>query len=178
MNAADILFEAGKANPGGITNHIFYAPISDFETVPQPTRGVDLATYAVITGDFVFKAGKGFKRFYSTLETGELKHEQVGPRDGKSFENTIEVSFPGNSPEFIGFSAVAAIEEGFIIVVKERNGVLRVLGEQEVPAFVDTNSGTSGKANADARATVVTFKAASDMPAPIYDGVFTLAPAA
>jgi hypothetical protein len=115
---------------------------------------------------------------YCTLEEGELKSKLVGPRDGKGFENMLEISFPGSEAEFLGFKASAANRQ-LIFFVKEKNGKVRVLGNLEDPAFMEDDDTTSGKKIADGRTSKLTFRASGSTPSPLYTTPLTtlLAPA-
>jgi hypothetical protein len=173
-NFSDISWPSGKSNPGGLKQYVYYAPIEDFATIPKPVSNPGtLAARATITENYVFKTGKKWLKLYCTLETGEVKHKQVGPRDSKSFENTGEISIPGSEADVIGLGGEAA-NSSFIFLFPERNGKVRVIGSADFPATIEENEGSSGKANADGRSTKIVVKDAADTPAPIYTGEITL----
>ena len=173
LNAKNIIYPQGKLNPGGIAGYIYYAFEEDIASYPEAIL-VDTETAttfdALVTiplaDPFVMKAGKYFHKLYCTLETGEVKFSMVGVRDSKSFENSVEISFPGNEAEMLGFLAAGA-NRRLAVAVPEQNGKVRVIAHPNFPAQIDTAEGTSGKAVADGRATVITIKASSGTPAPI-----------
>jgi hypothetical protein len=174
LNAKNILYPQGRLNPGGIAGFIYYAFEEDIEDYPaalSPDTETALTFDALgsvpIADPFVMKTGKFFHKIYCTLEMGEVKFSMVGVRDSKSFENSVEISFPGNEAEMIGFIAAAA-NRRLAVIVPEQNNKLRVIGHPNFPAQLDTSEGTSGKAVADGRATVITIKASAGTPAPIY----------
>lgn len=182
INAKNILYPQGKLNPGGTAGHIFWAYDEDIESYPEAldvdtetALSFDVLATVPVDDPFVMKTGKFFHKLYCTLETGEVKFSMVGPRDSKSFENIGELSFPGNEAEFYGFLAATANRK-IAAVFLEQNGKHRVIAHPRFPAQVDTAEGTSGKLVADGRATVVTIKAASGTPAPIYLAPIPLAP--
>ena len=169
MNAAAITHPAGRYNPGGTTEH-FYAFVDDVLTMPvvaDPETATDFASLAVLSTAIVMKTGKQFNKIYCTVEEGEVKTTMVGPRDGKGFENMVEISFPGNTPEILGFQASVA-NRPCIFIVKEKNGILRVLGGLGDPSYFETLDYSSGKKIADGRANKMTFKDSKATPAPIY----------
>ena len=170
MNAKNIKWPQGVYNPGGTSGPTLYAfeeDIASFPELADPETATTFDSLVEVTEAIVMKTGKQFYELYCTLETGELKSTVVGPRDGKGFENSMEISFPGSKAEFLGFQAAAA-NRNLVFIVPEKNKTLRVLGSKADPAALDTAEGTSGKAISDARATVMTFKASGGTPPPIY----------
>lgn len=184
LNAKNIMYPQGRLNPGGIAGFILYAFDEDIDSYPaaltadtETALTFDALGSIPVADPFVMKAGKYFHKIYCTLEMGEVKFGMVGVRDSKSFENTVEISFPGNEAEMLGFIAAAA-NRRMAVIVPEQNGKSRVIGHPNFPAQLDTAEGTSGKAVADGRATVITIKAAAGTPAPIYLAPVPLEPVA
>lgn len=181
MNAKAIEWPQGRYNPGGITK-TYYGFKEDFLSFPvlaDPETATTLESLVSYTTAVVMKLGKQIFPLYCTVEEGEIKSTMVGPRDGKGYENMLEISFPGSEAEFLGFKAAAANRE-LIFFVKEKNGKIRVLGNIEDPAYFEADDSTSGKKIADGRASKLTFKASAATPAPIYTVALTslLSPAA
>ncbi|MGA6117154.1 hypothetical protein [Sphingobacterium anhuiense] len=176
LNAKDIVFGQGRYNPGGITGEVYYAFIEDIEKWPDALSKIDTETavefedlVTVKAADaFVFKAGKSFKKLYVTLETGELKYSLIGPRDGKSFSNSMEVSYPSNDKSIVGFVASSA-NRRMVFIVIEQNGVAKVLGTKQFPAQLETAEGSTGKLIEDANALVQTYLSKSPIPAAVYE---------
>lgn len=174
MNATAILWPQGRYNPGGTTK-LYYGFQEDFASFPalaDPETATTFASLVSYTGPITMKTGKQLFELYCTLEEGELKSKLVGPRDGKGYENMMEISFPGSEAEFLGFQAASANRQ-LIFFVKEKNGKVRVLGNLEDPAFLEEADATSGKKVSDGRATKLTFKASSSTPAPLYTTALT-----
>lgn len=181
MNGESITWPQGRYNPAG-TKRIFYAFQEDILTFPTLADPEDATTFqSLVEYDqpITMKEGKQFHELYHTVETGELRSTVVGSRDGKGFENFLELSFPGNQSLFLGFLAATA-NRNIVALVEEKNDVFRVLGSMTDPAFIDTNEYTSGKAIADARANILTLKASGATPPPIYKSAIAdlLVPAA
>lgn len=169
MNSKAILWAQGRYNPAGM-KRVFYAFTEDvlsFPTLADPESASDFESLVEYSAPIVMKQGKQFFELYTTGETGELTSTVVGPRDGKGFENSLEVSFPGNQSEFLGFLAALANRE-IIVLGEEKNNKVRVIGDLTDPAYIDTNEYTSGKAIADGRTNVLTIKASAATPPPIY----------
>lgn len=174
MNAEAITFPQGRYNPAGITK-VWYAFTEDIATFPSladPETALTYASLVELATAITMKEGKQFFELYCTLEEGEIKSTMVGSRDGKGYENSLEISFPGNDSKFLGFKAASA-NRTIVFIVKEKNNKLRVLGSLEDPAYVDADESVSGKKIADARRSVLTFKASAATPAPIYTQTMT-----
>lgn len=170
MNPSSVTYAKGRYNPAGITKVYWALPedIAIFPVLKTPDDAdatlSSLVTYATA---IIMKAGKKFQEIYCTLEEGELKSTFAGNRDGKGKENMLEISFPGNDADFLGFEAYAANRD-FIFLVKEKNGKYRVLGSLEDAAYLESGDATSGKKIADGRKNVLTFKASGPTAPPIY----------
>lgn len=174
MNAKAIQWPQGRFNPAGV-KRVFYAfqdDILSFPTLADPETALTFESLVEYDAAIVMKTGKQFFPLYCTVETGEIQSTIVGPRDGKGYENTLTISFPGNEAEFIGFKTASA-NRNLVLIVEEKNNKIRVLGDLNDPAFMDTDESTSGKAIADGRTSVISFKASSATPAPIYKMALT-----
>ncbi|MGY4385656.1 hypothetical protein ACVWYN_002702 [Pedobacter sp. UYP24] len=169
MNAVAVQWPQGRYNPAGLTK-VFYAFVDDilsFPSLADPETATTFASLVEFANPIVMKAGKQFNELYCTVEEGELKSTLVGPRDGKGYENMLEISFPGNESLFLGFKAASA-NRNIVFAVAEKNKKVRILGSLEDPAYMESDESTSGKKIADGRKSVLTFKASSATPAPIY----------
>lgn len=169
MNAQAIPYAQGNFNAAGVTRYLyaFVADILTFPVLPTPANATTMEALVNITTAIVMKPGKCFKEIYGTLGEGKLDCNQVGVRDGKSFENMVEFSHPGNTPTFLGFTALAN-NELFVLLVQEKNLVWRVVGTPDDPAYFEEVKGTSGAKAADGRVTKCVFKENKNTPPPIY----------
>lgn len=182
LNAANITKRIGQ-NTGGTGNLMYYAFLADILSWPaalpadfdSATAFGDLITVP-IDDPFVMNTGKQFFSVYCTLEEGELKYTQIGPRDCAAFENSYTNSYPGNDEDYLGFMAYLANHE-VVVIVPEQNGKLRIIGLPLYPAFVEKQDGTSGKKVADGRSNTVTFFSRGSVPPPIYLAPVPLTPA-
>jgi hypothetical protein len=169
MNAQAVQYPAGRYNPAGITK-VYYAfkeDIATFPTLADSETATSFESLVEFAAAITMKATKSFHPLYCTVEEGEIKATLVGPRDGKGYENSLEISFPGNVATFLGFKAAAANRE-LVFLVKEKNNKVRVLGSLEDPAYMESDEETSGKKIADGRKSVLSFKASGATSAPIY----------
>ncbi|HBI89412.1 MAG TPA: hypothetical protein DDY75_16360 [Sphingobacterium sp.] len=183
LNAKDIVFQQGVFNPGGVAGEVYYAFTEDIETWPVALSKIvtetatdfeDLVTVKA-ADDFKFKTGKSFKKLYVTLETGELKYSLIGARDGKSFQNSMEVSYPKNDATISGFVASTA-NRRMVFIAIEQNGTAKVLGTKQFPAQLETAEGGTGKLIEDPNTLVQTYISKSPIPPAIYEPPILLEP--
>lgn len=169
MNSVAITYPKGRYNPAGITE-VYYAIPEDIATFPvlaDPGTATTFSSLIEYADEITMKTGKLFQPIYCTIETGQIQASLVGPRDGKGYENTLTISFPGNDSLFLGFKAYMANRDA-IFLVREKNGKIRVLGNLEDTATMDTDDEKSGQKIADGRASVLTFKASGATSSPVY----------
>lgn len=169
---SDLVWAQGSDNMGGLRGKIFYCPIEDILT--WPTIATDKISY---TGNFICKTGKNFVTIYHTLGTGKIDETTVGERDGKSIENLIEFFFPGGKKEVAAFKRKAQNTPA-VVIGKDSDGNYRVIGTEDLPAYLESASGTTGAASADRRGSTFQWKAESVAPPMFYEGTIPLTPAA
>ncbi len=172
ITLADLDFEEGTINMGGLAGYIYAAPVSDVESIPAPAAG----TLTVATA-IVMKTGKKFTQIYMTSDTGEVKDVEVGERDGGSFETQLEWWTPAINEALLKLKSQFA-NGAFIFVVKDANGLKRIIGSLDHPAYREPGEINAGKAPKDRRGASFKFKAASPTPALIYTAEVPLTPAA
>jgi len=169
MNAANVQYTQGAYNPAGTTRILwaFAEDVLSIPTLPTPATATTFDELVEMDSAIVMKSTKRMYDLYCTSEEGEIKSKLVGPRDGKGRENTFEFSYPGNDALFLGWDA-ATDNNPIILLVQEKNGKWRLLGDLNDPAYKEDSDGSSGKKVADGRATKVMVKAVGAIPPPIY----------
>lgn len=172
MAFVDLKWNQGVDNMGGLVGDVFFCPTEDIATLPA------LATDKIsLTGNIVCKTGKKFIQIYHTKGTGKLDDTSVGERDGKSRENMLEFFFPGAKKEVEAFKHQVQNTPG-VVICKDTENNLRVLGicvlggnvGLDLPAYMESSSGTTGAASADRRGSTFQFKSESPHPPLFYGG--------
>ena len=162
---ADLIFEEGTSNMGGTAGHIWAIPASDVLSIDAPTVAGTLTTSKI-----TFKTGKKCVQIYMTADTGEVKDTETGDKDAGSFTTGLEFWTPRISDKVLALKAMFA-NGGFIFVVKDGNGVMRIVGSKDHPAYRMPGEITTGKvAGKDKNGASFKFEAASATPALIYSG--------
>lgn len=178
MELEDVLWEDGQDNMGSIQREMYYCALSDLKSMPEvPKNPASLEEAVVAVGNFVFKTGKCFRRMYLTPDTGNMVSEQVGERDGHSFRTNLTAFHPGSKKKALGFARWMS-NSNMIFVVKEANDQLRIVGTEQYPAGIDSNSVATGENAEGRKGMTFTVSCASRTPAPIYEGTIQLTEAA
>lgn len=175
MDLTDAL-HSGNDNIGGLFEDFYFAEPQDILTWPTfeatPATPDELMEY---TGSFAMKTGKKFLHGRTILNNGEVKWELVGPRKGKCYKQTFEVFLPENSAEKLGNISLMKNKD-LILIGKDRNGIMRIVGTDALPATLDTAPGTTGKSSEDnpGAGNTLTFMTESNHPPFIYTGTIPL----
>ena len=162
-----------KDNTPGIVE-LYYAKISDIETLPLPTQNdptqeVDYETLVTIDAPIVMKPWKQFKQMYLTDYTGKIESEIQGELDGKSFMNKLEFFHPGNSAQILGFTR-AAKNGNFVFIGIDADGKKRLFGTRLRPAKLETAPITTGAAGTDRKGGTFVFSYTENYPACYFTG--------
>lgn len=178
VDVADVLFVAGTKNLSGIKTEAYWCKKSDIATFPTlPAVPTTLGELVTIDDDFVFEDGKCWKKFYTTLEAGEIVSTREGPTDHGGWRNKATLAFPRNDSSGLGAAALSTNGE-FVILVKEpATGYLRLIGNDYCTgARVMEGESKSGKQLTESKGVVITFYDVANEPACIYTGELQLEP--
>jgi hypothetical protein len=171
MPFIDLKKPATNCNMAGISTKVYVIDVDDIASFPavNPVIGAP-ATYVSFVGDFVLKAGKKWKEFYSTKEMGELMSEIDGPAGGPFFRNKATIFYPSTSADALG-SMFLLKGADVIVILKEFSGggQMRVVGDLDIPATMKGSENT-GKGFGDEKGITFTIEAASCRPALVYSG--------
>lgn len=141
INYSNFVGPAGQDdNMGGLTQRVYFAPISDFTLIQKPIANpTTFAAKSEITVAHTFAATKGFVKMYSTMDKGKFDAKSQGDTDGKSFKPEGEFFYPGSKSDAHGFAA-AVKNDNFIILVEmpdsDTNGHIQV-GSEMFPAKIE-----------------------------------------
>ena len=182
LNAKNITRKANSKNIGGLAQDHYYAFADDIDVWPvglnpdfdAATSFSDLVNLKT-TDIFVMKTGKYFHSFPCILETGQVKSTMVGPLGSHAFENTGTFGNPANLDELTGHIAFIA-NKPVVVLARELNGTVKVIGTKEYPAQLDNYEGTNGEKVADGNMQKHGFKSLGCIPSPNYLGAIPLEP--
>lgn len=176
MDFTDLTRATGldTTNMGGTLQKFYFALADDVETWPSlPASPLTIATAMVLTGNFNMKHGKKFFEGYMTAETGEVRDEQIGDKDGVSHKHIFELFHPGMKDALLGFMRLSNNSD-MVFLIPDTDGDYRVVGNENFPARKESSTGTTGKARSDRRGATLTFSSFGSGPAPLYRGTIPL----
>lgn len=159
----DLEFEEGTINMGGTAGAVYAIPASQVKSITPPAAG------SMSTSVIEFVQGAKCAKIYTTADTGQVKDVEVGDKDAGSFETNAEFWTPRISDKVLALKSKFA-NGGFILVMKDGNGTMRIIGSKDHPAYRVPGDIDTGKAPKDKNGASFKFQAASATPALIYTG--------
>ena len=150
-------------NRAGIVDTILYGyadEVGTWPTLPAPSGNTPLSLEAAgaWNGDLAMKNGCQLYELHFTDETGELKITDQGEKGGKSFLYELDLSRAKMNATMFGFEN-AVKDRPLVILVRDRNGVWYLMGDDMAPAMkVDGDGSTTGKAGTDQNRTSLKFQ--------------------
>jgi hypothetical protein len=160
----------------GLMGVVYWVPVEDIDWTTPPAF-----TKTTVTGNIPLKTDKKFYQLYFTSDTGKIDSNMVGERDGKSYENILEVKYPGDTEAVIDFLRQVK-NTPVVAIVRDRQGKYRLVGVSingtsltiDNPAYVEGGTGTTGAAPADAKGHTIQFKAAANHAPLFYTGTIDI----
>lgn len=173
----DVIGEA-CGTKGGLKVRAYYAFASDIDTpFPKPNpNAANLAEAATVTADFIMKTGKKFWVLDADLDAPDLVAESQGNLNNLSADNKYTFRKSGTSKQLVGWLN-ANRNRSIVLVVEDRDGNRRVLGEDGVYAKVVSFQENTGKVVGDDKFIEFVVYAPGDIPY-FYEGAVPLTPAA
>lgn len=174
ISAKSVYRNTNPKNIGGMEREHYYAFPEDIATYPVALTPAFLT--AALFGDlvtipladpFVMVEGKFFHKVPCIPEEGQVKSTLVGPTESRAFENMASFTNAGNNDALRGFLAYNA-NRPIILIMKELNGTMKVVGTQKYPALMDTVEATNGAKTTDGNIIKNSFKAMCEVPCPTY----------
>jgi hypothetical protein len=166
---ADILWDDGADNMGGLRTEAYYCFHSEVETHAAPTArsaATTLQQLSICATDHTFHTGKGWKKIYTTEDTGMVESAVQGEKDGKSFMNKIKLHFPGSGARIQGLIRYG-VNAGWYAIGADAEGLKRLVGTQYWPAKLDTATLTTTETAAGRKGVTFELVCSSPYPAPI-----------
>jgi hypothetical protein len=144
---------------------LYLIRVDEVDTIPA-------AVYQTISTNLTLAAGKAFAVWEFTEETAKVDENAVGEADGKSFEDMIDFFIPGDdATKAYQFSQM--LNDRFIAITKDGNGNIKIHGDLDRPMRLETQSFTTGAANADRKGTSFQLKCNASHKAYWYTGTIT-----
>jgi hypothetical protein len=159
----------------GVAVTAFIACACDIETFPAlPEYEVDSPEdYVTLPGDIVLKEGKYWKKFKVMTDKGFILDELIGDKGSQHWKNSLNFNIAGTAAATLSWHQVTT-NGCLIVVVKEKSGNFRVIGNVDVPATYASNQISNGPDNSMSTSVL---EAITGVVAPIYEGVLPTGPA-
>lgn len=126
-----------------------------------------------LTGDITLTATNTFKKMDMFVQTGELKHNPIGPNGSAGVQSVAEIEFR-NTGATATEAAIALINSQGVFVLPQVDGTKRVIGTKDSPAIVEYLGGTEGKDGTQEKAHKFAVKTSNHQIAPYYTGTIDL----
>jgi hypothetical protein len=173
---ADLDYQDGIENPGGTNNFVYIVKRADL-VAPFPKLKENSATadeYIVLDDDFTLDSGKNFAKIYITEDTGQVKDESQGERDGMSYKSTAKGLVSKITKDSLQLAQLVNFD-CVVIFEQANNGERRVFGwDSKHKAMIkftpDTGEGMVGRNGG-----LLEVEVQGKRPAPLYKGIIQLA---
>ena len=156
-----LLWGQGENNMGGFKNWMIWYPMSILTSCPAlPDSPSDDDEFVTATGKFVMKSGEDPVFIYATEATVGYNSEPVGEIDGKSFQQTVEMLYPGSNAQSHSYASRFKNQPG-IAVIEDENGNQYMIGNKDHFCYLSA-AFQGGKERADRKGLTFTGIAASN----------------
>lgn len=162
---------------GGLKVRAYYAFAEDIDVpFPEPDpAATDLAASVTVTAPFTMKSGKKFWLLDADLDAPDLVSESQGNLNNLSASNKYTFRKSGTSKQLVGWLN-ANLNRPIVLVVEDRDGHRRQLGENGIYAKVESFQENSGKVVGDDKFIEFVVYAPGGLPY-FYEGAIPLTPA-
>jgi hypothetical protein len=148
---------------------------ADIATFPQYNNAAtDFQSAAVATGSYAMQSGKYFYDIESDLEWSGMDANSQGELNYLSSNNVYTFEIAGHPKQLIGFLN-ASSNRNIVMGVTDIEGKTRILGEQHLPAKIQSFAVLGGKKTADKKSVMFTVYAPGQIPL-FYEGTYPVAP--
>lgn len=152
---------------------VLHADIETFPEKPEDDDSVSMENLSKLIGDFVLKAGKKWITIRCIEDTVGVTHEEQGEIDGMSYRNVGSFGVAGNDKINLGL-AERVLNRKVVLVIPDKMGRMRVIGNEKCGAFRVAGTGGTGAAAADRAMIQYSFASNDFGPAPVYEGSIDL----
>lgn len=165
----------GSTNIPGIAVRTYWIQKDDIDVFPARKVTTGQGDSVTLDGNIVLLPLKAFKEIDLVTDSGEVKSTMVGPVGSRSFENTMDLILPTLAPATAEFHECNA-NQCLVLIVKQKDGNFRVLGDPDSPAYFETVEGASGKTSGNTSGFTDLVKDTTGKVAPFYEGTIDLDP--
>ena len=178
LNAADPCACEDLATPG-IAGKLRLVPQCEVVSFPPLLSDTVNATgqmsdKVTLDGDIILNSttpNKGYWREYDiVIYKGGVDYNATGEKGSKSFNNDVAFSIAGTDADRRGFAA-CMLNCPYVAEVTTKAGEEWVIGDDEVPAEIESIAGSTGKTAEDFNGADYVLRANNSIPPYTYNGV-------
>ena len=168
MDIQDLAAPCGQTIIPGTKGFFYLACACDITTFPGFVATTTVGDKLQLDGDIVLAAGKKFAKIEITTETGRIKHNGVGVKGSKNFTNSFDYKTPKSlaSDEWHDANPNGC----FVALIPQKDGSFRVIGNKDIPAFMEVADADGGADNGDAAEWTAQIMDKTGRVAPYYTG--------
>ena len=172
MDVTSYTAECGTKIVPGTKSKLYLVCACDIDTFPARKSTTAVGDSITLDGDIVLKTGKAFAEIDIISETGVIKHTGVGSITSKNFTNSFDFKVQKDkaSDEWFNNTQNACL----VGIIVEKDGTMRVFGQPDVPARIESAEGSTGGENADEKSWIAQIMDKTGQVAPIYEGAIDL----
>lgn len=169
---ADLTGQCGVRTIPGYKTNIFAVCGCDILTFPDRKTTTDPGDSITLDGNIVLKTGKKFAQLEVISETGKVTETEVGVIGSQVFQSQFEFKLPKTilSDEWLDANPNACM----VFIIEDKDGNMRVLGNEKVPTTRTAAVGTNGPGLADEKTWAITIMDNTGRIAPYYEGTIDL----
>jgi len=164
----DLAAPCGDLIIPGTTSKLHIVCACDIDVFPGFVATTAVGDKLQLDGNITLLAGKKFATIDITPSTGEISHAGLGVRGSRNFTNKYDFECVKSlaSDEWFDQNRNGC----FVGIITQKDGQKRVIGNVDIPAFMEAADGKGGKANADAANWIASIMDETGRVAPYYTG--------
>jgi hypothetical protein len=168
MDILDLAGNCGDQVIPGNTARVWAVCACDITTFPGFLATTGVGDSITLDGNIVLAASKKFAKIDVVVDSGEVKHNQVGSVGSKNYTNSFGFKVVKNIASDEWFNK--HVNACFVFLVEDKEGNIRVLGNVKIPAMMDSSEGTTGTDNGTEKIWTAMIMDKTGKVAPYYTG--------
>ena len=173
MSLISLETDCDKEVSPGVDTQTYWVYEKEIDTMPALKTSTGAGDKMVYDGSIVLLPGAEWRAVRLHTKTGEVENNKVGENGIGGWTNKMVGQIAGNAPAQAQFAKCATSACGVVILVKQNDGNMRVIGKKGAPAIVQNWDEKTGKTSTDFAGHTFLFQADNNAPAYFYEGTIT-----
>lgn len=168
MNVKSLTFICnGRVIPGTVYS-MYIVSRCDLLSFPKRKTTSNLGDKITLDGDIVLKQGKVWQRVDIISDTGKITHSPEGFTSAKSYSNKLDFKLQKDIASDEWFDLNISFQG--IVLIKEKNGIYRVFGDDDNSARFEAAEGSTGDDTSSEKSWIAQIIDKTGKVAPYYHG--------